>query len=149
MSFFSNSAWAFLISAFLIITAGFFFVRLKRREPTKEKDNNRKDAKPLKVDPIGVALAVLLCGPIYVIYWYHGFHVWKKMFADDNPTMWIIYGVLLAVMSFGVYQGMRPPTEEEERNRTIPGRRLLLLLMSPFALVYGMIYLAGFHPPWP
>lgn len=152
-SFFSNSAWAFLIAFFLVIMAAQYFVRQERKEPEGGKKGASKpkvaDTVPAKVDRLGVLLAVLVCGPFYGVYWWKAHTIWSSMYAGERPVMWVIYVAALALMSVGVFHGLRPPTHQEEQMRRIPGRRILLLLMSPFALVYGMIYLAGLHPPWP
>lgn len=149
VSFFSNSAWAFLIAFFLVIMAALYFVRRERKEPDDQKKGKVADTTPARVDRLGVLLAALICGPFYGLYWYKAHTIWNSMYASERPVMWVIYVAALALMSFGVYHGVRPPTETEEKMRRIPGRRILLLLMSPFALVYGMIYLAGLYPPWP
>jgi TRAP-type C4-dicarboxylate transport system permease small subunit len=162
VSFFSNSAWAFLIAFFLVIMAALYFVRRERKEPDGQKTPDARNgsyrtapegkvaqSKPARVDRLGVLLAVLICGPFYGVYWWKAHTIWNSMYASESPVMWVIYAAALAIMSLGVFHGLRPPTEAQEKMRRIPGRRILLLLMSPFALVYGMIYLAGLHPPWP
>ncbi len=143
IGFFSNSAWAFLVAYFLVAVAAVIFVRRERRDP---KD---KSAGEPKIDRLGVLLAGLVCGPFYAVYWWKAYGIWKTMYAGERPVMWTIYVAAFAFMTWGVVYALRPPSEQEELNRRIPGRRILLMLMTPFAIVYGMIYLAGIHPPWP
>jgi len=165
VNFFSHSAWAFLISFFMIILAAFYFVRLERREltepkqdpnadpkkghPYRERREDEKSVEPRKLDRLGVMLAALVCGPFYVIYWWKAYDIWKSMYAADRPVMWVIYVAMFAFMSLGLAHGLRPPTDEDETQKRMPGRRVLLLVMTPFSLVYGMIYLASLYPPWP
>jgi heme/copper-type cytochrome/quinol oxidase subunit 2 len=143
IGFFSNSAWAFLIAYFLVVVAAVIFVRRERRDP-----KDKSGAEP-KIDRLGVLLAGLVCGPFYAVYWWKAYEIWKTMYAGARPVMWTIYVAAFALMTWGVVYALRPPSEQEELNRRIPGRRILLMLMTPFAIVYGMIYLAGIHPPWP
>jgi hypothetical protein len=143
IGFFSNSAWAFLIAYFLVAVAAVIFVRRERRDP---KDASSGEP---KIDRLGVLLAGLVCGPFYAVYWWKAYAIWKTMYAGERPVMWTIYVAAFAVMTWGVVYALRPPSEKEELQRRIPGRRILLMLMTPFAIVYGMIYLAGIHPPWP
>lgn len=143
IGFFSNSAWAFLIAYFLVAVAAVVFVRRERRDP-----KDKSGAEP-KIDRLGVLLAGLVCGPFYAVYWWKAYEIWKTMYAGERPVMWTIYVAAFALMTWGVVYALRPPSEQEELHRRIPGRRILLMLMTPFAIVYGMIYLAGIHPPWP
>ncbi|HNT00361.1 MAG TPA: hypothetical protein PKL73_25585, partial [Polyangiaceae bacterium] len=143
VNFFSNSAWAFLVAYFLIAVAATFFVRFERRDPKDEKNK-----KP-KLERQGLLLASLVCGPFYVAYWWKGIELWEKMYAQERPGMWVIFVAFFAFVTFGIGYGLRPPSENEELQRRIPGRRVLLMVMTPFAIVYGMIYLAAFYPPWP
>jgi hypothetical protein len=143
IGFFSNSAWAFLIAYFLVVVAAVIFVRRERRDP-KDKSGGEP-----KIDRLGVLLAGLVCGPFYAVYWWKAYEIWKTMYAGERPAMWTIYVAAFAFMTWGVVYALRPPSEQEELHRRIPGRRILLMLMTPFAIVYGMIYLAGVYPPWP
>ncbi|MFW5740796.1 MAG: hypothetical protein ACOC1F_10575 [Myxococcota bacterium] len=153
VNYFSHSAWAFLVAFFLIVFAAFYFVRLERHdeEPSKGSPKpSKKDSAPRdRLDRLGVLLAGLICGPLYVIYWYKAYEIWHQSYATERPGMWVIYVALLAVMSLGAWHGLRPPSHEDEVQKRMPGRRVLMLLMTPFVLVYGMIYLASFYPPWP
>ncbi len=150
VNYFSHSAWAFLAAFFTMILSSFYFVRYERRDPKAEKKHPERKAEPrTKPDTMGIVLAALFLGPFYGLYWFKAYEVWSSMYASERPVMWVIYVAFFAFITLGAIYGLMPPSEEEEIHRRIPGRRIFMLLMTPFALVYGMIYLASFYPPWP
>lgn len=138
-NYFSHSAWIFLIAYFLVALASFQFVRL---QPGK---SGRAGEELPRVDRLGVVLAAVVCGPFYGVYWYKAANIWGQLY----PNWWWVFGVLFALMSFGVYYALRPPSPEDERAQRMPTRRVILLTMIPFGMVYGMIWLASLYPPWP
>ncbi|MCL2823550.1 MAG: hypothetical protein FWD57_06125, partial [Polyangiaceae bacterium] len=157
-SYFSNSAWVFLIAYFCIAFAATQFIRRERPAPPKKIPTgdgpnshltkyfgNRKQP-PLETT--GLALGCLLCGPLYLAYISKAYEIWDRTYADKNPWMWIIFAVIFTLMTLGIAHALRPPSIEQEVNRRIPTRRIVLLLMTPFGLVYGMIYFASFLLPW-
>ena len=114
--------------------------------------NTKKNIKlphKAKYDLPGLVWAILVGGPVYVAYWWKAADVWLRMFATERPGLWGVFLVLFAITSVAVVYGLLPPSLDEERQRRMPVRRVVLLVMSPFAFVFGMLYLGAFYPPWP
>lgn len=149
VNYFSHSAWLFMIAYSLVTVACFYFVRLdvSARYPSSAKgDQASSPASAPAVDRNGVLLAAAVCGPLYAIYWYVARSVLR---AHYSQNWWILELVAFLAVSIGAWWGLRPPSLEDERRERMPTRRVLTLMMVPFLMVFGMIWLASVYPPWP
>lgn len=140
VNYFSHSAWLFLIAYTLVTISAFYFVRL---EPASRALTGAKTA---QVDRNGVLLAVLVGGPLYAVFWWVAAGVLK---ANYPSFWWLLELAAFAITTVGVVWGLRAPSPEDELADRMPTRRLSTLLMVPFMLVFGMIWLASSYPPWP
>ncbi|MCU0693815.1 MAG: hypothetical protein MUF54_20700 [Polyangiaceae bacterium] len=162
VNYYSHAAWLFLIAYFFMTMATYAFVRLERAAPDPKTPVERAEASVRQpaavlappvvlhgVDRVGIVLAVLLCGPFYALYWWQAGMIWAKTYALQNSGMWVIFVALLLSASAGAFHAIRPPSERDERAHRMPTRRVILLMMLPFGMVFGMIWLASLYPPWP
>lgn len=161
-SFYSYSAWAYAISFFLILLSAMHFLRLERlAEPSNKKLPANRPPKRGKLERQGLVLSLIACLPAYLAYWWTAQDAWKRLFAQpdevlqtalgaqNTPGLWIVFLGAFLFATLGLGFALQPPSEEDENRQRIPGRRLMALTLIPFALVFGMIFLAGNYPPWP
>jgi len=161
VNYYSHCAWLFMIAYALVTIAAFYFVRLNPalrasvrgvkpddERPAGKEGGAEPDAKltEASVDRNGLLLAVAVCGPVYVMYWWVAASVLKAHYADG---WWAIEGVACIVITLASVWAMQPPSLEDERRERWPTRRVLLLITVPYLMVFGMIWLASLYPPWP
>lgn len=129
--FYSGSAWLFVIAFFMVTVSAFHFLGAQLRPKKGEK-------------PKSLAEAVIPALPFFALYaviWWVAWDTWSVMYGANNHWMWMFF-ISLAFMTWGMWYGMRPPSEEDVKKDRLPTRRVILLLMVPFMAVYGMIWLA-------
>ncbi len=148
VNYYSHSAWLFMIAYALVTVAAFYFVRLETsaRFPKAAGGKTAPESSKLRVDKTGVLLAAAVCGPLYAVYWYVAKSVLQ---AEYDKMWWLLELVAFVAITLGGWWGLRPPSIEDERRERWPTRRVLMLLMVPFLMVFGMIWLASAYPPWP
>lgn len=157
--FYSGSAWLFLISFVLVTLSAYHFLdrRLrirKRREAGSPKPADDKPgadgetAAPVSQSSFAEALVPALPFlAIYSVVWWMAWDTWSVMYAGRS-WQWM-FGIALVLVSYGVYYALKPPSEEDEKAKRMPTRRLIMLVMLPFVVVYGMIWLAERLPNLP
>jgi hypothetical protein len=64
------------------------------------------------------------------------------MYGAASNSWMVMFFLALGFVSWGVWYGLRPPSEEDVKKDQLPTRRVIFLLMLPFISVFGMIWLA-------
>jgi hypothetical protein len=130
--FYSGSAWLFLIAFFLVSVSAFHFLGAQMRGGPGEK-------------PKKLLEALVPCLPFFALYavvWWSAWESWKAMYGATSNRWMIMFFGALAVVSWGVWWALRPPSPEDIKADRLPTRRVIMLLMLPFVTVFGMIWLA-------
>jgi hypothetical protein len=153
--FYSASAWLFLVAFFLVTVSALHFLGPKLRqalepEAPRSPETDAADARrpggdaaaaPQQKRPSAfeTVIPAFPAFALYAVLWWVIWDVWNKVY----PRFVWAYFPALALVTYGAYRALRPPSESEERAATMPTRRVMLLIMLPFVVVYGMIWLAS------
>ncbi len=146
---FSHAGWLILIALVLVTLSAFHFLGASARGTTS---GNPTDAFPKNSDakvevrrPIEVLGSLLPALPFLGIYCILWWALWSQVWRSTYPGSTWLYFVALIVITWGAYVALKPPSEREEDANTMPTRRVIMLIMLPFGLVYGMIWFSSLH----
>jgi hypothetical protein len=130
--FYSGSAWLFLIAFFMVTVSAFHFINGQIALKPGQKGKSLLEA----------LLPALPFFALYGVVWYSAWDAWSTMYGPNGRGwMWMFF-IALALASWGVWYGLRPPSADDIKADRLPTRRVVLLLMLPFVTVFGMIWMA-------
>jgi len=149
--FYSISAWLFLISFFLVTVSAFHFLgpqlnRLRKDDSKTERSGQGpyRDGKVAGAQPTRFWEALVPALPFFALYaviFWEAWDKWSVLYSGSRSWIWMFVGAL-ALVSWGAWHGLSPPSLQDVKADRLPTRRVIMLLMIPFVCVYGMIWLA-------
>ena len=130
--FYSGSAWLFLIAFFMVTVSAFHFLGGQLHPGPGEKKKSLLEA----------LVPAIPFFALYAVVWWAAWDAWSALYGPHGNRWMIMFFLSLAIVSWGVWYALRPPSPEDIKADRLPTRRVIMLIMLPFVTVYGMIWLA-------